>query len=374
MKILMTGAHLTPALAMIDYLRAKHPEDEIVFVGRLFSQEKLAQKAVEASEIKKRGIKFIPFRAVKFVGHATWDLFLAMISFPQTVARAKKILRQEKVDVFLSFGSYLAVPFALAAKFLQIPIVTHEQTIAMGKANQFIANLADRVAISFAQTADYLKKDNYVLTGNPIRPAIFAKNLTRPSYLPSTPKNLLLVMGGNQGSLFINELIKSILPELLKNFTVVHQCGRANKLKNYPQELLDLRASLPLKDQARYFIREWMSEKELFWLYQQANMAVSRAGANSVLEMCLVPLPAVLIPLPHTYNNEQGLNAAMMKQAGGALVLEQAGLSAKKLLNSIELVNQDRLKMRANLAKQHFYRQAELGIYQLLKDVTASKN
>ena len=117
----------------------------------------------------------------------------------------------------------------------------------MGKANQFIANLADKVAISFPQTSQYLKKDNFYLTGNPVRQAIFKKNLKKPAYLPSKTNNLILIMGGNQGSFVINNLVKSVLKDLLKEFTVVHQCGRANSLKNYPAELTKIKATLPSK-------------------------------------------------------------------------------------------------------------------------------
>ena len=369
MKILMTGAHLTPALAMIDHIQKKHSKDELVFVGRLFSQEKLKQKAIEADEIKKKGVKFIPFKAIKFVNNSGMDLFLSFLSFPKSVRRAKKILQAEKIEAFLSFGSYLAVPFALAAKQLNIPIVTHEQTIVMGKANQFIANLADQVAISFSQTADYLKKDNYVLTGNPVRANLFAKDLKRPDYLPATAKKIILVMGGNQGSFVLNELVKNNLEFLLKDFTVVHQCGRANKLRDYPQELAKIKKALPKKLAERYFIRQWIEEKELFWLYQHAHFAISRSGANSVLEMCLAPLPAILIPLPNTYNDEQRLNAEMMANAGGAIILDQEKLKQEYFQNSVLNIEKERLGMRQSLSEEKFYSEAPAKIYQLLIDV-----
>ncbi len=369
MKIFLTGAHLTPALAMIDYIQLTHPDDQLVFLGRLYSQERLKQKAVEELEVKKRGVKFIPFAAAKFVNSSVIDLILAIFTFPSTVGKARQILRQEKPDVLLSFGSYLAVPFVLAAKSLKIPVVTHEQTIAMGKANQFIANLADQVAISFPQTSQYLKKDNFYLTGNPVRQAIFKKNLKKPAYLPSQPGKIILIMGGNQGSFVINNLVTSVLKDLLKEFTVVHQCGRANSLKNYPAELAKIKATLPKKMQNRYFVREWIEEEELFWLYQHSVLAVSRAGANTVLELCLAKLPSILIPLPSTYNNEQVLNAKMMVRAGGAIIIEQKKITAQLLLDSIATVQKHQQEMRQKLAKKKIYQQAEAKIYQLLVDV-----
>ena len=369
MKIFLTGAHLTPALAMIDYIQVSHADDQLVFLGRLYSQERLKQKAVEELEVKKRGVKFIPFAAVKFVNSSIIDLILAIFTFPKTVGKARKILRQEKPDVLLSFGSYLAVPFVLAAKSLKIPVVTHEQTIAMGKANQFIANLADKVAISFPQTSQYMKKDNFYLTGNPVRQAIFQKNLKKPAYLPSKTDQIILIMGGNQGSFVINNIVKLVLNDLLKDFTVVHQCGRANSLKNFPAELSKIKSTLPKKMQNRYFVRQWIEEEELFWLYQNSVLAVSRAGANTILELCLAKLPSILIPLPNTHNNEQVLNAKMMVKVGGAIIVDQQNLTAKSLLNAITTVHKHHQEMRQKLAKLKFHQEAEAKIYQLLVDV-----
>jgi UDP-N-acetylglucosamine--N-acetylmuramyl-(pentapeptide) pyrophosphoryl-undecaprenol N-acetylglucosamine transferase len=369
MKILMTGAHLTPALAMIDFIQANHPKDQLLFLGRLYSQEKLKQKAVEELEVSKRGVKFIPFQAVKFVNSSFLDLVLAIFTFPKTVNKAKKILAEEKPDVLLSFGSYLAVPFVLAAKSLRIPVVTHEQTIAMGKANQFIANVANKVAISFPQTSQYLKKDNYYLTGNPVRQAIFEKNLKKPAYLSKTSKKILLVMGGNQGSFVINNLIKLVLKDLVKEFTIIHQCGRPNQLKNYPAELIKIKAKLPKNMQNQYFIREWMEEEELFWFYQHADFVISRAGANTILELCVAALPAILIPLPNTHNNEQMLNAQMMQRVGGAIIIKQKNLTASNLLTAVAEMKKNSQEMQNNLKKRKFHQQAAKKIYQLLIDV-----
>lgn len=366
MRILLTGAHLTPALAMIDFIRQYHPEDELFFVGRLYSQEKLRQQAVEKEEVKKRGVKFIPFQATKFRGNGLLSNTLAVLTFPATVAQAKKILQQEKIDLLLSFGSYLAVPFALAAKALRLPVITHEQTIVLGRANQFIAKLADVVALSYKETARYLSKKNYALTGNPVRQQIFARNLPKPSWLKSKEKKLLLVMGGNQGSLIINDLTKTLLPTLVQDYAVVHQCGRPNLLRDFPKELSALKKTLPAAQQVNYQVKEWISDEELFWCYQHATLAISRAGANAVQELCISQLPAILIPLPHNYNDEQEKNAQLMKRLGGALVLEQEQLDAARLLSAIRLVEQEAEQMRQQLANNYRYRDAAAQLYQLL--------
>lgn len=366
MKILISGAHLTPALAMIDFIQTNHPEHELFFVGRLYSQEKLEQKAIEKEEVEKRKIKFIPFKAAKFVNHSPLGKIGSFLTFPRTVAQARKILIQEKIDLFLSFGSYLAVPFALAAKSLGVKVVTHEQTVVMGKANQFISTVADKVAISYQETKKYLKRTDAVLTGNPIRSRLFAKDLKKPTWLPKETDSILLVMGGNQGSFVINDLVKSNLNQLLEKYTIVHQCGRANKIKDSYKELEKIRTNLKVELKKKYFIKEWIEEEDLFWIYQHAKFAISRSGANAVLELSLAPLPAILIPLPNTYQDEQLANATAMQRVGGALILQQKHLSNITFLDSVEHLEKNYKEMRLSLAKNQLYQDANAKLYQLI--------
>jgi UDP-N-acetylglucosamine--N-acetylmuramyl-(pentapeptide) pyrophosphoryl-undecaprenol N-acetylglucosamine transferase len=366
MRILLSGAHLTPALAMIDFIKANHPEHELFFVGRLFSQEKLAQKSIEKEEVEKRQIKFIPFTAPKFVNHSFLATIGTVLTFPKTIARARKILQDQKIDLFLSFGSYLAVPFALAAKRLGVTVVTHEQTVVMGKANQFISTIADKTAISYLETTKYLKRKDAVLTGNPVRLRLFAKNLHRPTWLPEQAKDILLIMGGNQGSFVINDLIKDNLEVLLSRYVVVHQCGRPNKIKDSAKELEKVKKSLPANLKDKYFIKEWIEEEDLFWIYQHAKFAISRSGANSVLELSLAPLPAILIPLPHTYQDEQMANALSMQKINGALVLQQEHLNSVTLLDSVAHLEKNYKEMRQSLAKDQLYQDASAKLYKLL--------
>ncbi len=373
MRILLSGAHLTPALAMIDFIQVNHPEHELFFVGRLYSQEKLGQKAVEKDEVGKRGVKFIPFSAAKFVNYSLLNKISTFFTFPSTVARARRILIEEKIDLFLSFGSYLAVPFALAAKSLGIPVITHEQTVVMGKANQFISTIADKVAISYQETSRYCKRKDLILTGNPVRARLFAKDLKRPEWLSKEAKGILLIMGGNQGSFVINEVIKNNLSQLLSNYFVIHQCGRANKLKNSLKELENFKKILPKSLQEKYFIKEWIEGEDLFWIYQHSKFAISRSGANAVLELSLAPLPAILIPLPGTYQNEQMANAMVMQKINGALILPQEHLNTNTLIDSVSHLEKNYKEMRLSLAKNQSYQDASAKLYQLILHVYKEK-
>lgn len=366
MRILLSGAHLTPALAMIDFIQANHKEHQLFFVGRLYSQEKLNQKAIEKNEVERRKVKFIPFSAAKFANYSFFSKISSFITFPKTVAEARKILIREKIDLFLSFGSYLAVPFAIAAKSLGITVVTHEQTVVVGKANKFIASIADKVAISYEETKQYLSRSDLVLTGNPIRARLFAKDLKRPKWLPTEANNILLVMGGNQGSFVINDLIEQNLKKLLEKYCIIHQCGRANKIKNSFEELNAVKKKLPAALREKYFIKEWIEEEDLFWIYQHAKFAISRSGANAVLELSLAPLPAILVPLPNAYQNEQLANALVMQKINGALIIQQSKLDETTFIDSVAHLEKNYKEMRLSLAKNQLYQNASSKLYQLL--------
>jgi UDP-N-acetylglucosamine--N-acetylmuramyl-(pentapeptide) pyrophosphoryl-undecaprenol N-acetylglucosamine transferase len=212
----------------------------------------------------------------------------------------------------------------------------------MGKANQFIASIADKVAISYPETKQYTKRQDTVLTGNPIRFRLFAKDLKKPSWLPKKIENILLVMGGNQGSFIINDLIKANLEKLLENYSIIHQCGRANKIRNSSEELEELKKNLPKDLREKYFIKEWIEEEDLFWIYQHAKFAISR------------------------YHNEQMANAEAMQRNNGALVLEQKYVNASTLLDGVSHLEKNYKEMRLSLAKNQFYQDASAKLYQLL--------
>ena len=123
---------------------------------------------------------------------------------------------------------------------------------------------------------------------------------------------------------------------------------------------------MPKVLQEKYFIKEWIEEEDLFWIYQHAKFAISRSGANAVLELSLAPLPAILIPLENTYQNEQQANASVMQKINGALILQQSKLDTNTFLDSIAFLEKNYKEMRLSLAKNQLYQDASSKLYQLL--------
>jgi UDP-N-acetylglucosamine--N-acetylmuramyl-(pentapeptide) pyrophosphoryl-undecaprenol N-acetylglucosamine transferase len=376
MKILIPGGHLTPALGLIDWLNTHHTQDEVVFVGRIYSQPQLQQKAVEAEEVKKRGVQFIPFKAVKLGKENPLSLLYKSAAFILSFFRALKIIQKLKPDVMMSFGGYLAVPLALACRFKQIPVMTHEGTRVVGLANKILFKLSNRVAYTYPNLINYdLSQLNKpaVQTGTPLRELILQKKGKKPDWLKefSNDQPLLLILGGNQGALSLNEFVKNNLKLLTRKFIVVHQCGRANQIADYPAELQQTAQKLGVSK--KYYALAWIEESDLVWLYQHADLALSRAGANTLEELIYYQLPAILVPLPHSHFNEQQHNAGYLATQQAAYLLEQTRLNWNNFHQAASQILTNRQSYAANLAqlRERQITNAAQKIYQQLQQLAS---
>lgn len=280
-KIVVTGSHPTPAEALIAVL-PKHV----------------------------RAVRYSRPAGPKIKRH-DWRSVFGLVRLPGVTAGCVRELKRLAPRLVVSFGGYSAVPVCLAAKWLKLPLVIHEQTFGAGLASRLTAIWADRVAVSWSSSRKFFPKDKTVLTGNPIRPEI-ARTRRRPA-------GVLYVTGGSQGSLAINRALKPILPRLLREFIVYHQYGRQT----------------PLTRHRRYFARPYFPVRELAGIYSRAKLVIGRAGINTLTELAYLGIPAVLIPLPFTQKGEQLTNARWLEKLGLALVLPQENLTPATLLVSI---------------------------------------
>lgn len=372
MKILISGGHLTPALALIDFIHEKYNKDEVVFVGRIYSQNDLKQLAQEKNEIEKRDIKFIHLNAAKTVKNkpAQHKLFFPFL-LTKSVFSAIAIFLKEKPDVFVSFGGYLAIPLSIAAKLTRTKILTHEQTHAAGFANQFIAKLADEVAISYPSSQAYFPQTKTHLTGNPIRSELLSPGSTQPKWISQKSlQPILLITGGSQGAEAINRIVGLSLLDLTQKWTVIHLCGSSNLKSDYKQQLDQIRRKLPSKQQQHYFVKEWASGAEMSWIYDQTHAAISRAGANTVMELTVKNIPTIFIPLPNSHHDEQLKNAQELSNQGAALLLIQDNLSPQKLIKQVEQLENNYEKILKNLQSIKRSTNAADKIYQLLLNLT----
>jgi len=334
MKILISGGHLTPALAFIDYALQKH--DQIIFVGRAFSQHATQQKSHEEREVLARGVHFIPFDSAK-LHHTNLQQILGQIySFVKALFMARKIMKKHQPDVFLSFGGYLAVPIAIAAWSLSIPVVTHEQTKTAGVANRTIAFFAQKVAVSYAETLHFFPKRKTLVTGNPLRENIFLEVPPAPSWFHFSQRPILYITGGSQGSERINDVIKDTLPQLTTQWSVIHACGPENKKRKYRDELEKTKSTLSHEAQKFYHVQDWFGEYEIAWIYRHAMCIVGRSGANTTAEIMRAGKPALFIPLQFAHGDEQRKNAEFVIAEGAGEIVEQKDFTPEKFLSLLD--------------------------------------
>jgi UDP-N-acetylglucosamine--N-acetylmuramyl-(pentapeptide) pyrophosphoryl-undecaprenol N-acetylglucosamine transferase len=373
MKILITGGHLTPALAFIDYIQENYPKDKIFFVGRTLARKKSKQQSREKQEISKRKIEFIPFTSTKLSKNNFLERVRAFPLLTASTIKSIGILGKIKPDVFVSFGGYLAVPVTFASWFMRVPIITHEQTRTSGIANKLISKLSDKVAVSYPESIKYFPKGKTHLTGSLIRKKILSKNNPQPKWINKTQKQpILYITGGSQGSEIINHTTAQIIRILTKDWTVIHQCGNPTKTRNYKKELTKVKNKLPKDNRNNYYIKEWLNENDLAWVYSNTKAMVSRAGANTTEEIATRNIPSVLIPLPFSHNDEQLKNAQALSNKNQAILLEQKFLSPETLIESINLIGKYNRKFTRNLQLFVKSENSEKKLYSLVKKTAKS--
>lgn len=342
MKILITGTHFTPAVAVIRELRKMEPRADIVYVGRKTTQEGDDAPSIESKVLPNEGVKFIPIITGRLRRHFSFYTIVSLFKIPIGFIQAFFILLFEKPNVVLSFGGYVAVPIVILSWFGSIPIIIHEQTLTLGLANKISSYFADKIAISFE--GSFPKGEKIILTGNPLRHEIISK-LATPKL---TQKNIktILVMGGNQGSHVINLAIEKTLPNLLKITQILHQTGYS-KYKDYDR-LQELKIAKNLDD--KYRVVKWFGQ-DYAQVLQSADLVVSRAGINTLLELAYFGKPALVIPIQ---NKEQNQNAKFFQKLGLVKILPQNKLTQKNLLIEIKgmLKNIDDLNIRAKESKK----------------------
>ncbi len=321
MKVLITGGHITPALAVLDELK----DCDIVIVGRQHALSSDSSDSLEYKEIVSRNLKFINLDAGRLTRVLSVSSLVNILKIPLGLANAILILKKEKPDVVLTFGGYIALPIALAAHVLRIPILTHEQTIRPGSANRLIGKLAKKIFISFPVSKQYFPVSKVILSGNPVRKEVSKVINQIKNFKKEKP--VLYITGGSTGSHDVNSLIFKILTKLLEKFTVIHQTGSSTEYRDFDKTSM-------FKNE-NYFPFTHIESNLIGFVYSQSDLVISRGGANTVFELLATKKPSLIIPLPWSAFDEQQKHAEYLRSLGVAEIFDQSHPS-DELLSSIE--------------------------------------
>ncbi len=317
-RIVLTGGgtagHVTPNIALLP--RLKELGYDIHYIG---SYDGIERKLIEQYHIPYYGIS-----SGKLRRYFDWKNFSDPFKVLKGYRQARALLKKLNPDVVFSKGGFVSVPVILAAKHRKIPAIIHESDITPGLANKLAIPNACKICCNFPETLKYLPADKAVLTGSPIRKELLSGNrlhgLTYCRFKPDKP--VIMVVGGSSGSQFINEVVRSLLPELLINYQVLHLCGKGN--------LDDSLTGTQGYAQFEY------ANQELSDLFAAADIVISRAGANAICELLALRKPNILIPLSaNASRGDQILNAQSFEKQGYSMVIEEERLNGKVLSDAI---------------------------------------
>jgi UDP-N-acetylglucosamine--N-acetylmuramyl-(pentapeptide) pyrophosphoryl-undecaprenol N-acetylglucosamine transferase len=326
MKILIaaggTGGHLSPAFALAQEVIYEKPTSKILFVT--------SKKKSDVEAVKKRNLEF---RSIDVVALQCSHKFKNVFSFAKLFLGFLKsllLILGFKPDIVIGFGGYVSVPVMLAAFVLKRRTIIHEQNVKPGLANSFLSYFADKFAISFKKTEDFIRRKDLVLTGNPLRREIF--NIDKISALKrfnfSSDKFHILVIGGSQGSHSINMLTVgalSIMDSSVKNkMEFIHITGK----NDYNQILESYKRSGVSANVFPYL-------DDIGYAYAASDLVIARAGATTISEILSFNLPSILIPYPYA-RAHQILNAKVLEE-GGCCVLRDEKEISPEIFKSILL-------------------------------------
>ena len=317
-RIILTGGgtagHVTPNIALLP--RLKELGYDIHYIGSYTGIEK---ELIEQFGIPYHGISSGKLRRYFSVQNFT-DPFRVLKGFGE----ANKLIKSLKPDVIFSKGGFVSVPVVMAGKKCHVPTIIHESDMTPGLANKLSIPSATKVCCNFPETLEHLPKEKAVLTGSPIRQELLSGSKEAAlAFCGLTPdKPVILIVGGSLGSVAVTNAVRAILPELLKEFHVIHLCGKGKTDES-------------LKNLKGYVQFEYIKQ-ELKDLFALCDIVISRAGANAICELLALHKPSLLIPLSaNASRGDQILNARSFERQGFSVVLEEEELNNQVLLDAI---------------------------------------
>jgi UDP-N-acetylglucosamine--N-acetylmuramyl-(pentapeptide) pyrophosphoryl-undecaprenol N-acetylglucosamine transferase len=311
-----TGGHLYPGIAVAQALKRWDPRATIMFIG--------SRGGMEREIVAREGYRYFEITSSALVRQKMQEQFTALGRLMRGFGEAVRVLRRVQPQVILGLGSYVSAPVILAASLLGIPRLIHEQNVLPGMTNRLLGRLVNRVAVSFPESSAQFPKGKAVVTGNPVRPAIW--EVRRRQHEPNGRFHLLM-FGGSQGAHHLNEAMLEALPllsDVRESVWVVQQTGQHDY---HTVQMAYTEGRYPGVVHA--YIQEMAAE------YAAADLVICRAGATSIAELMAAGRPALLIPFPYAAHNHQAHNAETMVSAGAAEVIQDHLLSGNLLADRI---------------------------------------
>ena len=305
-----TGGHIYPAVAIANELKAQFPDATFLFVG---AKDKMEMQKVPQAGYKIEGLWIAGLQRKITVQNAMFPIKLA-----SSLLKSFFILKRFKPDVVIGTGGFASGAVLKVASMLGIPTVIQEQNSYPGITNKLLAKKANSICVAYENLERFFPKDKLHFTGNPVRQDLMEvaskKEEAIAHFKLDASKKTLLILGGSLGARRINQLIEKELDFLLQlDFQIIWQCGK-HYLNEYSK----------YNEKENVQVMAFIDRMDL--VYAAADVVISRSGASSVSELCIVGKPTIFIPSPNVAEDHQTKNAKAIVERGAAILIKESNL------------------------------------------------
>ena len=318
-----TGGHIFPAVSIANALKELDPEAEILFIGAL--------GRMEMERVPQAGYKIIGLPVRGFNRAQPWKNVSVLIDLAKSIRQVKKIIRDFQPNVGVGVGGYASGAAMWAAANMGIPILLQEQNGFAGVTNKILKDKATKICVAYEGMERFFPADKIILTGNPVR-----QNLTSGIKNQNSKIKNLLIIGGSLGARTINEAVLAGLPQLkAAGIHVVWQTG-----KTYYEKIQSSISNLQSPIEKWLEVQPFLSDMPD--RYANADLVISRAGASSISELCLLGKPAILVPSPNVAEDHQTHNAMALVNKEAAVLVRDAEAAEMLIPTALKLIQNDK--------------------------------
>lgn len=339
-----TGGHIFPAVSIANALKAQHPDIEILFVG--------AEGRMEMHRVPAAGYQIIGLPVAGFDRKHLWKNISVLIKLVRSQLKARQIIKDFKPHAAVGVGGYASGPTLKMAGMMGIPTLIQEQNSYAGVTNKLLAKKACKICVAYEGMERFFEKDKIILTGNPVRQGLLNHTLSREAAIQSfgldPQKKTILIVGGSLGARTINNCVMHGLEKIkMSGVQFIWQTG-----KFYIEEAkaaVTKAGDLPMLHTTDFI-------SDMAAAYSAADLVISRAGAGSISEFCLLQKPVILVPSPNVAEDHQTKNALALVNKDAALYVKDMEAEEKLLDLAIQTVQQPETltKLSTNIAKLAF--------------------
>lgn len=339
-----TGGHIFPAVSIANAIKEQHPEAEILFVG--------AEGRMEMQRVPAAGYQIIGLPVAGFDRKHLLKNISVLIKLMKSQIKARRIIKEFKPDAAVGVGGYASGPTLKVAGSMGIPTLIQEQNSYAGVTNKLLAKKACKICVAYEGMERFFDKGKIILTGNPVRQNLLNQQMSREEAIRSfnldPTKKTVLIVGGSLGARTINNCVLNGLDQIRQSgVQFIWQTGKF--YINEAKEKVGQAENYPMLHTTDFIT-------DMAAAYNAADLVISRSGAGSISEFCLLGKPVILVPSPNVAEDHQTKNALALVAKDAALYIKDAEASEKLLKTAIETVQQPETlkKLSTNIAKLAF--------------------